>query len=43
MIAEMAGTSRETVSRIISTLQKKHYIAIDRKKMTILDEEKLYD
>jgi len=43
MIAEMAGMSRETVSRIISTLQKKHYIAIDRKKMTILDEEKLYD
>jgi len=43
MIAEMAGTSRETVSRIISALQKKHYIAIDRKKMTILNEEKFYD
>jgi CRP/FNR family transcriptional regulator, cyclic AMP receptor protein len=43
MIAEMAGTSRETVSRIMSTLQKKHYIAIDRKKITILDEAKLYD
>jgi CRP/FNR family transcriptional regulator, cyclic AMP receptor protein len=43
MIAEMAGTSRETVSRIMSTLQKKHYISVDRKKMTILDEKKLYD
>lgn len=43
MIAEMAGTSRETVSRIMSSLRKKHYIAIDRKKMTILDETKLYD
>ena len=42
-IAEMAGTSRETVSRIMSTLQKKHYIAINRKKITILDEENLYD
>lgn len=42
-IAEMAGTSRETVSRILSTLRKKHYIAIDGKKMTILDEEKLYE
>jgi CRP/FNR family cyclic AMP-dependent transcriptional regulator len=42
MIADMAGTSRETVSRILSQLQKKHFIAIDRKKMVILDEEKLY-
>jgi len=43
IIADMAGTSRETVSRILSQLQKKRYIAIDRKKMVILDEEKLYD
>jgi CRP/FNR family transcriptional regulator/CRP/FNR family cyclic AMP-dependent transcriptional regulator len=41
-IAEMAGTSRETVSRVISQLQKKQYISIDRKRMVILDEEKLY-
>jgi CRP/FNR family transcriptional regulator/CRP/FNR family cyclic AMP-dependent transcriptional regulator len=42
-IAEMAGTSRETVSRVISLLRKKHYITTDRKKMVILNEEKLYD
>ncbi|HLV32185.1 MAG TPA: Crp/Fnr family transcriptional regulator [Chitinispirillaceae bacterium] len=41
-LAEMAGTSRETVSRVLSQLQKKRYIAFDRKKMVILDEEKLY-
>ena len=41
-IAEMAGTARETVSRVLSQLQKKQYIAIDRKKLIILDEEKLY-
>jgi CRP/FNR family cyclic AMP-dependent transcriptional regulator len=42
-IADMAGTSRETVSRVLSQLQKKHYISMDRKKIVILDEEKLYD
>ncbi|MBD3419957.1 MAG: cyclic nucleotide-binding domain-containing protein [Chitinivibrionales bacterium] len=42
LIAEMAGTSRETVTRVLSQLQKKGYISIDRKKMVILDEEKLY-
>ncbi|MFP4416635.1 MAG: Crp/Fnr family transcriptional regulator [Fibrobacterota bacterium] len=42
-IADMAGTSRETVSRILSQLQKKHYITLDRKKMVILNEKKLYD
>lgn len=42
-IADMAGTSRETVSRILSQLQKKHYITMDRKKLVILNEEKLYD
>ena len=41
-IADMAGTSRETVSRIISQLQKKQYLSIDRKRMVILNEEKLY-
>ncbi len=43
VIAEMAGTSRETVSRILSQLQKKHCIAIDGKKIVILNEKKLYD
>jgi CRP/FNR family transcriptional regulator/CRP/FNR family cyclic AMP-dependent transcriptional regulator len=42
-IADMAGTSRETVSRVLSQLQKKHYISMDRKKIVILNEEKLYD
>jgi len=41
-IADMTGTSRETVSRILSQLQKKQYITLDRKKMVILNEEKLY-
>ena len=43
IIADMAGTSRETVSRILSQLQKKHYIAINGKNLVILDEKKLYD
>ncbi|MFP4162381.1 MAG: Crp/Fnr family transcriptional regulator [Chitinispirillaceae bacterium] len=43
VIADMAGTSRETVSRVLSQLQKKRYIHIDRRKMVILNEEKLYD
>ncbi len=43
VIAEMAGTSRETVSRILSQLRKKHYIITDRKRLVILNEEKLYD
>ncbi len=42
-LAEMAGTSRETVSRILSQLRKKHYITADRKKMVVLNEEELYD
>jgi CRP/FNR family cyclic AMP-dependent transcriptional regulator len=42
IIADMAGTSRETVSRILSQLQKKHYLVIDGKKMVILNEEKLF-
>jgi CRP/FNR family cyclic AMP-dependent transcriptional regulator len=43
VIADMAGTSRETVSRILSQLQKKHYITFDRRRLVILDEKKLYD
>lgn len=42
-IADMASTSRETVSRVLSQLRKKHYITTDRKKLVILNEEKLYD
>lgn len=42
-LAEMVGTSRETVSRILSQLKKKHCISADRKKLVILNEEKLYD
>jgi CRP-like cAMP-binding protein len=41
-MAEMAGTTRETVSRVLAQLQKKQLIAMDRKKMVILNEEKLY-
>ncbi|MBN1760450.1 MAG: Crp/Fnr family transcriptional regulator [Chitinispirillaceae bacterium] len=43
VIAEMAGTSRETVSRVLSQLQKKRYLTIDRKRLVILNEAKLYD
>jgi CRP/FNR family transcriptional regulator/CRP/FNR family cyclic AMP-dependent transcriptional regulator len=43
VIADMAATSRETVTRILSQLQKKHYIAIHGKSLVILDEKKLYD
>ena len=43
VLADMVGSSRETVSRILSQLQKKHYISIDRSRMVILDAEKLYD
>ncbi len=42
-IADMASTSRETVSRVLSQLRKKRYITTDRKKLVILNEEKLYD
>ncbi|HON09657.1 MAG TPA: Crp/Fnr family transcriptional regulator [Chitinispirillaceae bacterium] len=42
VIADMAGTSRETVSRILSQLQRKQLLTIDRKKLVILNEEKLY-
>lgn len=42
-IAEMTGTTRETVTRVLSQLQKKRFISIDRRKIIILDEKKLYD
>jgi len=42
VLANMVGTSRETVSRILSQLQKRQYIAVDRKELVILDESKLY-
>jgi CRP/FNR family transcriptional regulator/CRP/FNR family cyclic AMP-dependent transcriptional regulator len=42
-IADMAGTSRETVSRILSQLKKKRYISIDKNRIVIFNEEKLYD
>ncbi len=43
ILAEMTGTSRETVSRVLSQLRKKHYISTERKRLVILNEEKLYD
>jgi CRP/FNR family cyclic AMP-dependent transcriptional regulator len=42
-IADMAGTSRETVSRILSQLRKKQLIAFDGRQLLILDETKLYE
>lgn len=42
-IADMASTTRETVSRVLSQLRKKRYITTDRKRLVILNEEKLYD
>jgi CRP/FNR family transcriptional regulator/CRP/FNR family cyclic AMP-dependent transcriptional regulator len=42
VMADMVGTSRETVSRIMSQLQKRQLVAVDRKKLVILDESKLY-
>lgn len=42
VMADMANTTRETVTRVLSQLQKKGYISIDKKKLVILDEEKLY-
>lgn len=43
LIAEMAGTTRETVCRVLSQLQRKNYIQVDRKRLIILNEAKLYD
>jgi len=40
-LANMIGTSRETVSRILNTFKKKGYIETSRKNIYILDKDKL--
>jgi len=40
-LANMVGTSRETVSRILNDLQRKGIIEMKRSKITILDPERL--
>jgi CRP/FNR family cyclic AMP-dependent transcriptional regulator len=40
-IADMAGTTRETVSRVLNYFQKKGYIVLDGKDLLILQEEEL--
>jgi CRP/FNR family cyclic AMP-dependent transcriptional regulator len=40
-IADMAGTTRETVSRVLNFFQKKGYIVLDGKDLLILQEEEL--
>ncbi len=40
-IAEMSGTTRETVSRVLNYFQKKGYIVLDGKDLLILQEEEL--
>ncbi len=40
-IAEMAGTTRETVSRVLRNLQKKGYIALSGRDLFILQEDEL--
>ena len=42
-LAEMAGTTRETVSRIFSGLVKKGSISVDGKDLIIYDENFLED
>lgn len=42
-IANMAGTSRETVSRILNNLERRGYIERDGRKITIVDRDRLYD
>ena len=42
-IAEMAGTSRETVSRVLAQLKQKGCITADRKRLVVLNEKKLFD
>lgn len=43
MIAEMAGTSRETVTRILSKLQKKRIIRIAGKKIIVFNQAMLLE
>jgi CRP/FNR family cyclic AMP-dependent transcriptional regulator len=40
-LADMSGTTRETVSRVLSNLQKKGFIAISGKDLIILQESEL--
>ncbi len=40
-ISEMAGTTRETVSRVLNNLQKKGYIVMQGKDLIILQEDEL--
>lgn len=40
-LAEMSGTTRETVSRVINTLQKRGCISLSGKDMVVLEEENL--
>ncbi len=40
-IAEMSGTTRETVSRVLNFFQKKGYIVLDGKDLLILQEDEL--
>jgi CRP/FNR family transcriptional regulator/CRP/FNR family cyclic AMP-dependent transcriptional regulator len=40
-IADMSGTTRETVSRVLNYFQKKGYIVLDGKDLLILQEDEL--
>lgn len=40
-MADMSGTTRETVSRVLNYFQKKGYIVLDGKDLLILQEEEL--
>lgn len=42
-LAEMSGTTRETVSRVFSSLVKKHSISVMGKDLVILEESLLRD
>jgi CRP/FNR family transcriptional regulator, cyclic AMP receptor protein len=42
-IANMAGTTRETVSRILNNLEKRGYIKREGRKLTLLDLDRLED
>jgi len=42
-LANMVGTSRETVTRILSRLSKEGLITLDKHKIVIIDEEELQD
>ncbi len=42
-LAEMSGTTRETVSRVFSSLVKKHSISVMGKDLVILEESLLHD